>query len=68
MCLSFLLQIYAEPQMAEAKLCKKYSGTWSGWCSSSSGCDKKCKAYERAKSGSCEWDSRGRACFCYFEC
>ncbi|KAJ1380735.1 Knottin, scorpion toxin-like [Sesbania bispinosa] len=54
--------------MVEAKICQKYSKTWSGWCGNSNHCDNQCKKWEGAKFGSCHYDSRGRACFCYFNC
>ncbi|KAH1226629.1 Defensin-like protein 19 [Glycine max] len=50
----------AKARVVEAKICEKYSKTWSGWCGNSNHCDNQCKKWEGAKFGSCHWDLGGR--------
>ncbi|KAJ4849902.1 hypothetical protein Tsubulata_037134 [Turnera subulata] len=64
----FIVLASFEMQMAEARLCQKRSKTWSGFCGSSSNCNRQCKDWEDAKNGACHWEFPGFACFCYFEC
>ncbi|CAL9226411.1 unnamed protein product [Arabidopsis halleri] len=64
LCICFLLH----SPTAEAKICQRYSQTWSGRCTETSHCDRQCINWEDARHGACHEDKRGRACFCYFNC
>ncbi|CAN6935051.1 hypothetical protein HID58_073064, partial [Brassica napus] len=62
------LTLNAGLKLAEAKICEKYSQTWSGRCTKTSHCDRQCINWEDARHGACHQDKHGRACFCYFNC
>ncbi|KAJ4849903.1 hypothetical protein Tsubulata_037135 [Turnera subulata] len=55
-----------EMPVAEARVCKKRSSSFTGFCGNNSKCSTKCKRVEHAKFGACHWDFPGFACFCYY--
>ncbi|CAN7054106.1 unnamed protein product [Brassica rapa subsp. trilocularis] len=63
-----ILTTHSILKLGEAKICEKYSQTWSGRCTKTSHCDRQCINWEDARHGACHQDKHGRACFCYFNC
>eukprot|EP00250_Pteridium_aquilinum_P010901 c19701_g1_i1 orf=121-447(+) len=52
-----------------AALCGQDSKTYSGVCTSSTGCDNTCKSKEHASAGSCHVHHLvNPRCYCYFPC
>ncbi|ESQ38761.1 hypothetical protein EUTSA_v10029442mg [Eutrema salsugineum] len=68
LCLCFLLFSLTGLKAVEAEVCQRYSGSWKGFCFSTSNCNNQCIERENAKYGACHADSNGVACFCYFDC
>ncbi|XP_050213885.1 defensin-like protein 19 [Mercurialis annua] len=62
------LIVSTEMQGTNAEVCERRSKTWTGFCGSSSSCNRQCKSREGALSGACHAQFPGFACFCYFKC